>query len=102
MEGGGIRYKTVKLEVIDLPFIKKIKVTYHYPSWLGLPETTEDPGGDLRAVARTIAELNIQTDRPLNSGIAEFDNNTKLPLEGSGTTLTLKAPTERDGMHHFS
>jgi hypothetical protein len=102
VEAGGVHSKTFKLDVIDLPFIKKIKVTYHYPSWLGLPETTEDPGGDLRAVAGTIAELTIETDRPLKSGIAEFDNNTKLPLEGSGTTLTLKVPIERDGMYHFS
>jgi len=52
--GSGRRQiENVKLDVADLPGIKNIKVTYHFPSWLGLKDAVEDPGGDLRAVAGT-------------------------------------------------
>ena len=68
VEAAGVKSKTFKLDVVDLPGIKKFKVTYHYPSWLGLKDSVEDPGGDLRAVAGTVAELTVETDRPLTTG----------------------------------
>jgi hypothetical protein len=102
VEAGGVKSKTFKLDVIDLPMIKKIKVTYHYPAWLGMKDMTEDPGGDLRAVAGTIAEVSVETDRPLRSGVVELDNGNKINVEGSGTSLTVKIPIEKDGIYHFS
>ena len=59
VEAAGVKSKMFKLDVADLPGIRNIKVTYHYPSWLGLKDAVEDPGGDLRAVAGTVAELTI-------------------------------------------
>ena len=76
VEAAGVRSKTYKLDVIDMPAIKKIKVTYHFPSWLKLPDATEDPGGDLRAVAGTVAELTVDTDRPLKNGQIEIDDGS--------------------------
>src|ERR1035438_5823560 len=46
VEAGGVKSGTYKLTVVDLPGVKKIRVTYHYPSWLGLKDEVEDPGGD--------------------------------------------------------
>ena len=36
VEASGVKSKTYKLDVVDLPGIKHIKVTYHFPSWLGI------------------------------------------------------------------
>src|ERR1039457_6757694 len=69
VEAGGVKSGTYKLSVVDLPGIKKIRVTYHYPAWLGLKDEVEDPGGDLRAVEGTRADVAITTDKPLASGI---------------------------------
>ncbi len=62
------------------PASRKIRVTYHYPSWLGLKDSVEDPGGDLRAVAGSVAELSIETDRPLTGGTIELDNGSHISL----------------------
>ena len=35
VEAAGVKSKTFKLDVADLPGIKHIKVTYHFPVWLG-------------------------------------------------------------------
>ena len=103
VEAAGIRSKTYKLDVVDLPGIKKVKVTYKYPSWLNLPSVTEDPGGDLRAVAGTIAELTVETDRPLKNGTIEIDDGSHIALEpGANNTLTAKVPISKDGMYHFA
>ncbi len=70
VEAGGVRSPTFKLNVIDLPAVKKVAVTYHYPAWLGLKDVTEDPGGDLRAGRwqGTVGEVTVTTDRPLTTG----------------------------------
>ncbi len=102
-EAAGVRSKTFKLDVIDMPAIRKIKVTYHYPAWLHLPDATEDPGGDLRAVAGTIAEVTIETDRPLKNGAIEMDDGSKIPLDsGSSNVVVAKIPIQKDGMFHYS
>ncbi|HXP85998.1 MAG TPA: hypothetical protein VN841_14840 [Bryobacteraceae bacterium] len=102
VEAAGVRSPTYKLDVIDLPSVTRIKVVYHFPAWLGIPNQTEDPGGDLRAVSGTVAELQVTTDRPLKNGIIELENGTKISLDGSGMALTAKVPIEKDGAYHFA
>ena len=77
VDAGRIRSKAFKLNVVDLPGVKRIRVTYKYPAWTGMKPTVEDPGGDLRAVEGTAAELRIETDRPLASGVIVVDNETE-------------------------
>src|ERR1019366_9645444 len=60
VEASGVKSKTYKIDVVDLPGIKRIKVTYHFPSWLGMKDVVEDPGGDLRSVQGTAAELSVE------------------------------------------
>jgi hypothetical protein len=102
-EAAGVKSKTFKLDVADLPGIKNIKVTYHYPSWLNLKDAVEDPGGDLRAVAGTVAELTIETDRPLKNGEILMDDGSRIALESKdGNFVAAKVPVEKDGMYHFA
>ena len=71
--------------MVDLPGIKHVKVTYHFPSWLGMKDVVEDPGGDLRSVQGTTAELTVETDRPLTNGVLEMDDGSKIKLESGPT-----------------
>jgi hypothetical protein len=103
VEASGVKSPTYKLDVVDLPGIKHIKVTYHFPAWLGSKAIVEDPGGDLRAVAGTVAELTVTTDRPLGNGIIEVDDGSHIALESnSDGTLTGKVPIQKDGVFHFA
>src|SRR5581483_655052 len=103
VEAAGVRSKTYKLDVIDLAGVKNIKVTYHYPSWLGKQDEVENPGGDLRAVVKTVAELEVETDRPLKNGLIELNDGTKIDLEPKqGNILIAKVPIEKDGAYHFA
>jgi len=38
VEAGGVRSPSYKLNVIDLPSVKNIRVTYHFPSWTGMKD----------------------------------------------------------------
>ena len=108
VEAGAVKSKTFKLDVTDLPSITHIKTIYHFPSWLHLPDQTEDPSGDLRAVAGTVAEVTVQTDRPLKSGVIELEDGTQIPLqpanEGQGNAgwMSAKVPMQKSGLYHFA
>jgi hypothetical protein len=103
VEAGAVQSKHFNLKVIDLPSIQKIRVTYHYPAWSGMKDSVEDPGGDVRAVEGTDAEIAIQTDRPLNKGILMLSDDSQIPFQsGAGNWLTAHLPVQKDGMYHIA
>ncbi len=103
VEAGGVRSKHYRLNVVDLPEIKKLKVTYHFPAWTGSKDKVEDPGGDLRAVEGTEAELTVESDRPLVNGALLFDDGTKLMLRaGENGARVASVPIRKDGMYHIA
>ena len=71
---GAMTSKHYNIRVTDLPAVTKIRVTYHYPAWTGMPSEVEERGGDLRAVTGTEAELDVSTDRSLPGGQIQLDN----------------------------
>ena len=101
VEAAGVKSKTFKLDVVDLPGIKKIKVTYHYPVVAGTDtDPTEDPGGDLRAVAGTIAELD-RRDRSAAEERRDRDGRRLARLRSKrigSNMLTAKVPIQKDGI----
>ena len=64
VEAGPLTSRHYKVRVVDLPSVKQMRVTYHYPKWTGMKQVTEEHGGDLRAIEGTNAELTVQMDRP--------------------------------------
>src|SRR6267154_1080063 len=103
VEAGAVHSKHYNLKVIDLPGIQKLRVTYHYPSWSGMKDVVEDPGGDLRAVEGTEAEVAIQTDRPLGKGGLMLSDDQQIALKaGEGNWLTARVPIQKDGMYHVA
>src|SRR5512133_1581844 len=102
VEAGGVRSHSYKLNVVDLPSVKNISVTYHFPAWLGAKDAVEDPGGDLRAVEGTNAEVGVTTDRPLTTGAILLDDGTKIALRtGPEGRLLASVPIQKDGLYHF-
>src|SRR5579871_5289774 len=103
VEAGAVQSKHYNLRVIDLPSIKKIRVTYHYPAWTGMKDSVEDPGGDLRAVEGSEAEVAIQTDRPLSKGILMLNDDQQIELKGGdGNWISARVPIKKDGMYHVA
>ncbi len=43
VEAGAVESKHYNLRVVDLPGVKKIRVTYHYPSWTGMKDRWKIP-----------------------------------------------------------
>ncbi len=103
VEAGGVKSSTYKLSVLDLPAVKNIRVTYHYPVWTGLGSQVEDPGGDLRAAQGTSADVEIETDRPLAQASLLLEDGSKIELKSAAPAkLTARVPIEKDGTYHVA
>ncbi len=103
VEAGALHSKQFTLRVVDLPSVKKIRVTYHYPAWSGIKDMVEDPGGDLRAVEGTQADIAILTDKPLRKGTLVFDDEHQTELKaGEGNWLNARVAINKDGMYHIA
>ena len=100
---GAMTSKHFNIRVSDLPAVKQIRVTYHYPAWTGMPSYVEERGGDLRAVVGTEAELDVATDRPLQSGQIQLDSGQHIQLTGGQNNIyhaTVKM--DKDGVYHVA
>ncbi|MFB3828618.1 MAG: DUF4175 family protein [Bryobacteraceae bacterium] len=98
VEASGVRSKQYRLTVADLPSVKRIRVTYRYPAWTGAPPAVEDPGGDLRAIEGTVAEVQVETDKPLAAGELLLDDGRRFPLRNGAA----RVPIEKDGSYHVA
>jgi hypothetical protein len=100
---GAMTSEHFNIRVTDLPAVKQIRVTYHYPAWTGMPQEIEERSGDLRAVTGTEAELQISTDRPLQGGKIQLDSGTQIQLAGGENNVyrgTVKM--DKDGVYHIA
>ncbi len=102
VEAGPLHSKHFSLRVVDLPAVKQIKVTYHYPSWTGMAAAVEEHGGDLRAVEGTEADLQISTDRPLRDGVLAVDDQQLQLSGGQGNVYTTTVQMQKDGLYHVA
>jgi hypothetical protein len=102
VEAGGVRSETFRLTAADLPRVKKLAVRYRYPQWLGMQPVVEDPGGDLRAVEGTVAELTIEFDKPMNAGAVVMEDGTRIELKGSGVARKVDVPIQKDGVFYIA
>ncbi|MDX1563178.1 MAG: hypothetical protein R3305_09640, partial [Gammaproteobacteria bacterium] len=54
VSAAGLRTQEFLIDVVDLPEISRIKLTYNYPAWTRLEDEVQDPGYDIRAVEGTV------------------------------------------------
>jgi len=103
VEAGPLTSRHYKVRVVDLPSVKQLKVTYHYPKWTGMAPVSEDHGGDLRALEGTNAELTVRMDRPLHNGQLTLDDGKQITLSG-GEDNVYKGSIlmQKDGAYHVA
>jgi len=91
-----------KMRVVDLPAVKQIQVTYHYPAWTGMKPVTEEHSGDLHAIEGTDAVIQVRTDQPLTDGQLVMDGGHTIHLTGGpGNTYQGSIHMEKDGVYYL-
>ncbi len=92
-----------KVRVVDLPSVRQIRVTYHYPAWTGMKPVAEEHSGDLRAIEGTDAQIEVEMDRPLHDGQLALDDGQVIHLAGGeGNIYRGAIHMEKDGAYHVA
>jgi hypothetical protein len=100
VQAGPLRSRHFNLKVVDVAGVKQIEVTYRYPAWTGMPPSTDEHGGDVRAIEGTQADLEIHTDRPLPNGMIVLDDK-QVSLSGGGNNVYhATIGVDKDGSYH--
>jgi hypothetical protein len=101
VRSAGVRSPEYEIQVVDLPRVNSVKLTYRYPQWTDLETRTEDPGYDIRAVAGTEVEVEIHTDRPLDDAELVV-NGDALTMAADGTVATATLEVSEEGEYFVS
>ena len=80
---GGVRSAEHSIQVVDLPQIAGLRLTYIYPSWTGLPQRVQEDGGDISAVAGTRVRIELRSDVQLQQPQLVIDEQAQ-PLSQQG------------------
>ncbi|HMA13037.1 MAG TPA: hypothetical protein VKO83_14195, partial [Steroidobacteraceae bacterium] len=95
VSAGSLKSREHRIEVVDLPRIESLRLTYRYPSWTGLPQQVQQEAGDIRAVAGTQVALEVRTDKPLTSPLLIVNGSSSSLSQANRTSagsLTVKQP----------
>src|SRR5688572_19604245 len=97
VETNGLRSRTFKLSVADLPYTRQIDLEYRYPAYTGMPVQRVDSAGDIAAVAGTLVRVRVHSTVPTKGGRLVVENVDTLSLTpaADGTlsaTLRVKTP----------
>ena len=103
VEAGAAQSKHFNFRVVDLPAVKQLAVTYHYPRWTAMHQVSEEHGGDLRALEGTEAELTVTMTSPLKDGMLMLDGGQPVHLTGGeGNKYHGTIRMEKDGAYHVA
>jgi len=103
VQADAAKSKHFTLTVKDLPGVKRVRVALHFPPGLHLRDVMQDPGGDIRAVAGSEADISVLTDRPLQRGVLVLEDGSKIDLKAAeGNWLTAPLPITKDGSYHVA
>jgi hypothetical protein len=98
VSAANVRSETFAVNVVDLPVIENLTVTYRYPQWTGHADVTRDPGGDVRAIADTEVVIEVSADRPMTPGELVVDEQL-IPLRVDGNSATASFTVAQDGQY---
>lgn len=96
-------------QLVDTPLAADIRITYHYPTYTGLPERTVEGGdGSVAAVVGTEVELHANADEAVHSAMFKLDPEVAggtaiaVPMIVNGRDMRTSFPVQRDARYHFS
>jgi len=100
VESNGVRSALFRIDVANLPYVKKIDLEYRYPGYTGMPSETIADGGDIAAPRGTTVIVHATTTMPVKGGrlLIEGKQPAALTLNGDGT-LTVPIEVLANGFY---
>jgi hypothetical protein len=102
VESNGVRSRSARLTVKNLPAVSGVDLELTYPAYSGLPPERIEDGGDIAALRGTRAQVRVRTTRAVRGGRLLVDDGSSIPLVVQGdTVLAATIVVRRDGFYRI-
>ena len=102
VEAEGVRSGVFRLTVVDVPYVQRLELEYHFPAYTGLePQKIED-GGDIAVIAGTEVRLRVVPTMKSPGGRVALNDkeSADLAVQADGS-LTGSFTVARDGFYRI-
>jgi hypothetical protein len=101
VEAAGVRSAVFTLNVVELPYVKKLDLEYTYPAYTGLEPRTIEDGGDVAVLKGTDVRVTVTPTMASKGGRVVLGDNESVPLTANADgTLTAQFKAQHDGFYH--
>jgi hypothetical protein len=100
VEANGVRSSTYTLKVVDLPYVQRLELEYHFPAYTGLAPRKIEDGGDIAVLAGTEVRVRVVPTMTAKGGqivLHESATTSLTPVADGSFTTSFKA--DRDGFY---
>ena len=104
VEAAGVQSQRFTLEVIELPYVERLELKYHFPAYTGLEPRVIEDGGDIAVLKGTEVRLRVVSTMGTTGGelVMDEDEENRTPLvTQSDDTLTASFVVEDDGFYRI-
>src|SRR5688572_15052000 len=101
IQADGVRSHVFKLTVVEVPYVQRLEMEYHFPAYTGLePQKIED-GGDIAVLRGTEVRLRVIPTMKTPSGRVALNDKQSLELTAPAADGSLSASfkVEADGFY---
>jgi hypothetical protein len=102
VEAERVRSQTFTLSVVDVPYVQRVEMEYHFPAYTGLePQKIED-GGDIAVLAGTEVRLRVvPTMKSPGGRVALNDKDSAVLTPQADGALTASFTVTADGFYRI-
>jgi hypothetical protein len=101
VEAAGVRSGTYTLKVVELPYVQKLQLEYHFPAYTGLAAQKIEDGGDIAVLKGTEVRVRAVPTMATSGGHVVLDKVGEVTLNTAADgALTGSFKVERDGLYH--
>ncbi|MFN7928430.1 MAG: DUF4175 family protein [Blastocatellia bacterium] len=87
VESGSVKSDVYKLDVADLPFVKRIDVKLDFPAYTGMPSKMQEDSGDIAALKGTVATIKAVTSAKAKAAFIVLKDGKKIPMTAAEQRL---------------
>jgi len=102
VQSSGIRSEVYTIEVIDIPFVERLELEYHFPPYTELPPRTIEDGGDIAVLRGTEVRVRAVPTTETLGGQFVINEETILPMDRqSDGSLKTRFTVEMNGFYRI-
>lgn len=102
VQAGKLKTDVVQITVVDRPRVNNMEISVFPPKYTGLPPTTvSENNGSFSAIVGSRVNIKIETNLPVQTAEAVFDDSSRVPLSINGKLAELSLVVDASRSYHI-